>query len=305
MPRQASLPTYVPPMLAKPSEPFDSPEHIFEIKWDGTRALAYVEAGGYRLMNRRRVDIAERYPEFRFLEKLPPGTILDGEIVVMDGGKPSFASLMGREHLRSNLRIRMASQQLPAIYVVFDQLYQNHVSICNLPLSQRKDILHATVERCNEPSLVYCTGIVGSGKSFFEQAVERDLEGVVAKRLNSFYLPGKRTDAWRKIKRAEQVWCAIIGYIPDPKEGFRSLVLAAEGANGLQAVGKVGSGIDGELRAQLELLFPKYLATESSVTCRERARWLRPGLYCLVSCMERTQRGDLRAPVFLKLRIDK
>src|SRR5262245_31880301 len=167
MPRPARLPLYVPPMLAKPSAPFDSDEFLFEIKWDGTRALAYVEAGGYRIMNRRRFDIAERYPEFKFLESLPGGTILDGEIIVMQAGKPSFAGLMGREHLRSELRIRMAARQTPATFIVFDQIYRDYRSICDLPLTERKKILKATVDRCHQQELVYCTGVVGTGKTFF------------------------------------------------------------------------------------------------------------------------------------------
>ena len=164
---------------------------------------------------------------------------------------------------------------------------------------------HATVDRCNQQELVYCTGVIGTGKAFFEQAVQRDLEGVVAKRLNSPYLLGKRTDAWRKIKRGHQLWCAIIGYIPDAKGSFRSLVLAAKDEDGLRPVGKVGSGIDDKLHGKLESLFSQYRADKPIVPCRERANWLRPGLYCLVSCMERTSRGGLRAPVFLKLRVDE
>src|SRR5690242_19198668 len=92
-----TLPRYIPPMLSRPGKPFDSPCHLFEIKWDGTRAIAYVETDGCRLMNRRERDISERYPEFECLQGAPDGTVLDGEIVVMRDGKSDFHALQHRE----------------------------------------------------------------------------------------------------------------------------------------------------------------------------------------------------------------
>ena len=101
---QPVLPAFIAPMLAKPGVPFDSLEHFFEIKWDGTRTLVFVERDGYRLVNRRQIDMTERYPEFAFLDKLPAGTILDGEMVVLCNGKPDFALLLSREQSRSHAR---------------------------------------------------------------------------------------------------------------------------------------------------------------------------------------------------------
>jgi ATP-dependent DNA ligase len=90
------LPRFVPPMLAKSGDPFDSPEHLFEVKWDGTRVLAFVESRGYRLVNRHRVDVTDRYPELGFLHDLPAGVVLDGEVVVLRQGKPDFGLLLSR-----------------------------------------------------------------------------------------------------------------------------------------------------------------------------------------------------------------
>ena len=104
MPSEKKLPSFIPPMLARSGEPFDSEDHLFEIKWDGTRALAFVERGACRLLNRRRLEISERYPELSFLPKLDAGTILDGEIVVLRDGKPDFDLLLSREHAGSSLR---------------------------------------------------------------------------------------------------------------------------------------------------------------------------------------------------------
>src|SRR4051794_4444788 len=96
------LPDFIPPMLAEYGEPFDSEEYLFEIKWDGTRALAFVDSTGtFRLINRRRVDLNGRYPDLSFLGQLPPGTVFDGEIVVLKNGKPEFNSVQSREQARA------------------------------------------------------------------------------------------------------------------------------------------------------------------------------------------------------------
>src|SRR5205823_13849355 len=102
----SELPRFVPPMLAKRGVPFDSPEHLFEIKWDGTRVLAFVDSRGYRLVNRHRVDVTERYPELGFLHDLPAGIVLDGEVVVLRQGKPYFRLLLCRNQARPPLKIQ-------------------------------------------------------------------------------------------------------------------------------------------------------------------------------------------------------
>lgn len=295
------LPNFVAPMLATPGQPFDSAEYLFEIKWDGTRGLTFVEDGTYRMVNRRRIDFTERYPEFGFLAELPPGTVLDGEVVVLNHGKPDFDRLMAREQLRSPMRIKSSARAMPATYIVFDLLYEGYAPAMARPLVERREHLRALVESLGEKHFIMSEGVVGDGVAFFDEAVKLDLEGVVAKRLSSQYLPGKRTPAWVKIKRSERVFCAIIGFIPARNDDFRSLVIAAEGTDGLRSVGKVGSGIDARLRAQLnKLLWPR-VCERPIVACRERARWVAPGLYCWVTCMERTKGGELRAPVFSEL----
>src|SRR6187200_1175466 len=112
--RMRELPAFVEPMLAKPGKPFDSDQHLFEIKWDGTRALAFIDRRGHQLLNRRRVDMTDRYPEMAFLSTLPKGTIIDGEMVVLRNGKPDFNALQSREHARSARKITMVSRSTPA-----------------------------------------------------------------------------------------------------------------------------------------------------------------------------------------------
>ena len=301
--KRATLPKFIAPMLAKPGRPFDSDECVFEIKWDGTRALAFIDESGYRLVNRREAVLTERYPEFAFLSDLPDGTVLDGEIVVLNNGKPNFDLLMSREQARSDVKIRRMSITLPATYVVFDLLYHGFKSLMDAPLQERRENLRALVKACGQPALVFSDGVVGKGTAFFEQVSAQAMEGVVAKRLQSKYHPGQRSDAWIKIKRGETVCCAIIGFLADGKDDFRSLLLAAKDDAGdeLRYVGKVGTGFDGALRKKINALLWAQLRPKPMVQCKIKAKWIEPGLFCIVDCMEKTANGHLRAPVFRQL----
>ena len=185
-------------MLAKPGAPFDSSEHLFEIKWDGTRVLAFVDSHSYRLINRHRADVTDRYPELAFLHDLPAGTVLDGEVVVLRQGKPDFGLLLSRNQARAALKIQSLAWTFPATYVVFDLLYHRFESLLALPLWARRQHLERVVQACANSRLVFSEGIVGSGRAFFEAVCREDLEGVVAKRLDGRYGPGRR--AWIKIK---------------------------------------------------------------------------------------------------------
>jgi bifunctional non-homologous end joining protein LigD len=174
-------------MLAELGEPFDSDEHLFEIKWDGTRTLAFIEAGAVRLLNRRRIDTTARFPELEFLGGFPAGTVLDGELVVLAGGKPDFSRLQSREHMTSPLKIRTSAQAMPTTYVVFDQLYAGFKSVMDRTFQSRRALLADTLEGRQSPRLLLSEGVVGPGREYFRQAVERGLEGVMAKRLTARY----------------------------------------------------------------------------------------------------------------------
>ncbi len=200
------LPRFVPPMLAQPGVPFDSAEHLFEIKWDGTRVLAFVDSRSYRLVNRHRADVTDRYPELGFLSNLPMGMVLDGEVVVLRQGKPDFRLLLSRNQARASLRIHSLARTFPATYIVFDLLYDRFESLTALPLRARRQRLEAVVRACANARLVFSEGIVGSGRAFFEAVCRQGLEGVVAKRLDGRYRPGRRD--WIKIKpRLDSMTC--------------------------------------------------------------------------------------------------
>jgi bifunctional non-homologous end joining protein LigD len=295
------LPQFIPPMLAQPRAAFDSPEYFFEIKWDGTRTLAFIEAGRYRLVNRRRIDMTDRYPEFEFLQSLPVGTVLDGEMIVLKDGKPDFNLLQSREQARTPLRIRNLARMTPATYVVFDVLYENHESIMDRRLSERREHLARLVRRVADPHLVLSEGVVGEGKKFFAEACGHNLEGVIAKRLASRYLPGQRTEAWFKIKKTSELICAILGFLPEGNDDFRSLILAAQDGDKLHCAGKVGTGFPGPLRKKLNQLLWSRLRPKPAVPCKIKGKWVAPGLFCRVTFMERTANGELRAPAFKEL----
>jgi ATP-dependent DNA ligase len=188
-------------MLAVPAAPFDSSEYSFEVKWDGVRALAAVEMAGWRLWGRQRADYTARYPELAVLERLPPGTVVDGELVACDAkGRPALARLLRRHGLTDPWRIRQARHWCPVQYVLFDLLaYRGHC-LLHEPLARRRDVLAAVCHRLGVPAVVFSAGVVGAGRALYAAAVASGHEGVMAKHLASSYRPGRRSAAWRKIK---------------------------------------------------------------------------------------------------------
>ncbi len=295
------LPEFVPPMLAVlVDEPFDSDQHLFEIKWDGIRALSFVEGGAYRLLSRNRMDLFPAYPELDFLRGLPEGTVLDGELVVFEGERPSFSRSLERVQARTPLRARALARSSPAVYIVFDLLYRAGRALQARPLHERRSALQELVGAAHESRLVFSDGVTGAGRTFFEQVRARDLEGMVAKELASRYLPGKRTRAWTKVKTTRTMPCAILGWSEDEQGELRSLILGAEEDGRLVCVGRVGSGLSDAMRARLRELCRARARATPLVASAGEGRWVEPGLFCTVSYLERTENG-LRAPVFVDL----
>jgi len=231
----------VKPMLAVSGQPFNSPEWIFEPKIDGTRCLAEVTSSGVRLYNRRLFDITYRYPELAAaLARGAGGCFLDGEIAVFSNGRPSFAKLAKRDHLSDRLAIDYLARALPASYVVFDILYAKERSVMDLPLRDRKRILR---EELQESEIVtIADSFPEKGQDYFQAALKMGIEGIVAKRQDSVYEPGTRSQNWIKIKKSLKLDLVIGGYIPG-KGGrapyFGGLLLGAYSHGLLQYVGRV------------------------------------------------------------------
>ncbi|MEZ5064758.1 MAG: non-homologous end-joining DNA ligase [bacterium] len=300
------LPEFIPPMLAKIGEPFDDPDWIFEIKWDGTRALAFVEGGDYRLLNRKANPQRERYPELAGLAGLPDGTVLDGEIAVLIDGRPSFHGMLRREQARGERRVALLAQSMPAVYVVFDLLWRAGESIVDWTLADRRAALRELMGELDtdlQSTVVFSDGVIGQGLAYFEQACAMELEGVVAKRLASRYLPGKRSDSWLKIKQSRTAYCAILGFLPDGERDLRSLVIGLESGGELVYAGRVGSGLDDVRRRALNDRLRAHVRPTPFISVPsqggEEVIWVEPNVFCRVKFLEHTPDGQLRAPVFL------
>lgn len=295
---KGGFPEHIEPMLAKIGQPFDSVDHLFEIKWDGVRAVTYVEASEHRMHGRRRRDLRGRYPELSFLANLPDGTIVDGELVVLDAdGRPDFPGILSRENSRaSDAAVR--AQRNPVVYVVFDLLWLGHSSQLERPLSERRAQLQKLVEEIGESRMVLSEGIIGTGLDLFAAAAERGLEGIVAKRLDGSYRPGVRSDSWQKIKLVQSVRCLVLGYEPDGDDDFKSLIIATDFEGELRCVGKVGSGLSDRGKAELRNRMFARRTDRPLIETGIKGCWIEPGLFCTVSFVERTATGALRAPVF-------
>ena len=194
------------PMLAVTAAPFDSPEYSFEIKWNGIRALAAVEAAGWRLWGRELADYTGRYPELEVLRRLPAGTLVDGELVAFDAdGRPDLPWLLRRHGLTDPWHIRQAPHWCSVRYVLFDLLYHAGRCLLREPLARRREVLAEVCKRIGAADVRFSEGVVGLGRALYATALARGHEGMVAKHLASAYRPGRRSTAWRKIKPHRRV----------------------------------------------------------------------------------------------------
>ncbi|HEX2743908.1 MAG TPA: non-homologous end-joining DNA ligase [Streptosporangiaceae bacterium] len=314
------LPTGVSPMLAVTGPvPRDPQNWALEMKWDGVRALAYIERGQVRLMSRTERDITVAYPELaRLGSAIAPTTphkqvLLDGEIVVFgDGGWPEFEALQPRMHVTSAAQAAMLAGQTPVTYLIFDVLQLDGRPLADLPYAQRRALL-------DELALAgpyWQTPPWFPGEDFpAVQGVSREhgMEGIVAKRLDSVYTPGIRTDHWRKIKNVRRQEAVVAGY--KPGQGNRlgqvgSLLIGVHDESGLIYAGHVGTGFTVEtLRLLGDKLRPLRRADSpfDGPVPPEHARpavWVEPKLVIDVTFDRWTRAGRMRAPVYKGLRDD-
>jgi bifunctional non-homologous end joining protein LigD len=283
------------PMLATAAAPFDSAEHVFEVKWDGVRALAAVASGRWRLWGRQGADYTLRYPELAVLGRLPAGTIVDGELVVGQVGRADFPALMRRHQRARPPEIEAASGgPQPAVsYVLFDLLYAQGRALLQEELVQRRARLQELLRGVNEPRLVYSMGSEGCGRAFFARVVADGHEGVMAKQRASRYVPGRRSTSWRKIKPTLRLPCVLLGYRPRRQGGLRLLV-ATRQAGVLCYVGHVAVGRTALQTAALAQRLAAWPRRRPLVPCPVPACWVEPEFYCQVACQGWTPHGQLR-----------
>lgn len=310
------MPTVIYPMLATPIErPFDDPEWLYEIKWDGYRAISFVEDNSVRLASRTQNDLTGRFPELHDLPKFVRAktAILDGEVVALDeNGRASFSLMQQRTGIRKAGRQGPTDEKITVLYYVFDLLYIDGYDLRRAALEERKRVL-AEVVRTEGP--LRFSDHFDRGISLFEAAGQKGLEGILAKKRASHYHEG-RSREWMKIKITQTIDCVIGGYT-DPegsREHFGAIVLGLyDKKNRLIHVGQAGTGFDQAKLRELATLFkpietnknPFYGHVEA-----KRVHWLKPALVAEIKFTEWTHETaeggvKLRAPVFLALRDDK
>jgi len=273
------------------------------VKWDGVRALAGVSQEYWRLWGRGLADYTERYPELAVLRRLPPGTVVDGELVVLRDGRPDLAALLGRHQLVHPEKIRRASRQTPIRYLLFDILVHRDHSLHGESLNHRRAVLAELVQEVQEPLLVFSAGLIGPGQDFFERVVALGHEGIMAKQLSSRYQPGKRSSAWRKIKPVQALPCVIVGYTL-ARGGLDSLLVATVSQGILRYAGQLRRGLTKPVQADLVGRLAQRRRCQPVVRCPQPALWVEPELFCLVRCFGWASGGHLRYPIFHRLLSD-
>src|SRR6266404_2792302 len=306
---RSSIPSKIEPMLATLSDrPFSDPNWLFEIKWDGVRAMARIENGDLALRSRNAIDITKRYPE---LASLPDAlaarqAIIDGEIVALDArGHSSFERLQERMHVRAPSE-NLASQ-IPAVYFAFDLLYCDGYDLRDTPLLERKQLLQRllyTSERFR-----YADHQLEHGKELFTLAEQNGLEGIVAKRADSPYV-SDRNPYWVKLKSTKTVDAVVGGWSEARTSAlpFGSLLLGLYEGKKLRFIGHVGSGFDAkklkDLSSGLKELAAPASPFDAVPETNEKPSWVSPALVARVKFSGWTQEHSLRHPVFLALRED-
>jgi bifunctional non-homologous end joining protein LigD len=299
----SKLGEYISPMLATLSDEaaFDNPAWLFEIKWDGYRALAELKGGNTRFYSRNGLTFIKAYPKvFDALVKIKRNAVIDGEVVVYDQtGKPSFQSIQNY-----NSRQALAIQ-----FQAFDCLEVDGEDVTKRTLLERKQILKEILPASDV--IKFCDHIVGDGKMLYEHASNIGLEGIIAKKSNSKYFIGKRSKDWLKIKNVFTDDFVIVGWT-DPQKSrqyFGALIIARLDKGKLVHAGDVGTGFTDRM---LKELYEKLKAIERrkspmSMPVKETKdmHWVEPHFIAQVQYTEITQDGHVRHPSFLGLRMDK
>lgn len=318
-PLKRPMPTEIHPMLATSiAEAFDGADWLFEIKWDGYRAVAFIENGKVRLVSRNQNELTQRYPELKDLPKFvkAKSAILDGEVVALDEqGRPSFSLMQQRTGFRPGGRRGVSNADVPVLYYAFDLLYLDGYDWRKVPLEERKKKLASIL--VTGDSLRYSDHYQKEGKALFEVAKQKGLEGILAKKRECPYQERRSSD-WLKIKIRHRTECVIGGYTePEGSRAhFGSIVLGLYDEQGrLIHVGQAGSGFNQKSLDEIWKMLQKREAKQKpfygEVEALRKVFWVKPDLVAEIEYAEWTEGASggsgpkLRAPVFLGLRDDK
>jgi bifunctional non-homologous end joining protein LigD len=311
-PSYEPMPDRIKPMLARAgSLPRDERKWGFEVKWDGIRTVAFLDHGHITLQGRNFTDFTSRYPEVRELarELGARRLILDGEVVAFDGeGRPSFERLQSRMNLASDSAVRRRVKDTPVTYVIFDVLYLDGRSTFPLAYEQRREVLEAL--ELQGPAWRTPAYHRGEGTALLAATRELGIEGIVAKRLDSTYLPGQRNSSWVKVKNVDEQDVVIGGWTPGEGGRAQSLGALAVGVyedGKLAYAGKVGTGFTEKTLALLQRQLEPLRRDGSPFEGRQPPRgtvFVEPRLVARVELREWTRTGTMRAPSFKGLRDD-
>jgi bifunctional non-homologous end joining protein LigD len=310
------MPPVPRPMLATAAELPVGPDWAYEFKWDGVRALAVVSEGRVRLFARAGTEITIAYPELAGLaaglaDAGVADAVLDGEIVMLDAsGKPSFAELSERMHVRDRGRARQLAAAQPVTYMIFDVLAANGTDICAVPYVERRELLDSLAPHLGGAGRWVVPPSFSDGAATLEAAHGMALEGVVAKRLGSAYKPGWRSIDWIKVKH-EHTGDYVVGGWRVGRRALSALLIGVPSPDGLIYRGRVGGGISAaverDLLARLEPLRVKASPFSEPIPREDSkdAFYTRPLLVVEVRYGNMTPDGKLRFPRFVRLRPDK
>jgi len=317
-PEWQAIPPLIRPMLATAGtlpKTEDDPSWAYEMKWDGVRAVVYVEGGRARVLTRNDREVSGTYPELRDLAA-SLGTrqvVLDGEIVAFDGeGRPSFGRLQQRMHVTNASQVRSLVRQVPASYLVFDVLHLDGRDVTGLTYDERRvllDDLHVEGPRWSTPP-----AFVGAGAEALQTSLDQGLEGVVAKKRDSRYEPGRRSSCWLKVKNLRTQEVVVAGWKPGEGRragGIGSLLLGVTTEEGLIFAGHVGTGFSHKALEEIGARLRPYerktspFADEVPRQHARDARWVTPKYVAEVVFGEWTTDGRLRHPVWRGWRDDK
>jgi bifunctional non-homologous end joining protein LigD len=299
-------------MLASPASAIPAGrDWVHEVKWDGMRVLADVRSSRLTLTSRAENDVTASFPELQPLAELYDDLLLDGEVVALDEGRPSFAALAERMHVRDRRRAERLAATRPVTLMVFDLLRLYGSDLTAQPLSARREIL----ERLDLHGRHWqVPPFYDDGQELFEATLEQGLEGVVSKRLSSPYLPGRRSTDWLKSPHRSTVSVVVGGWRPEKTNdsGRLGAVLVGvpDGAGGWRFAGRMGSGIAGRAATQLANALSPLTISHSPFSDEVPridsvgATWVDPRVVVEARALEMTRDGRLRQPAYLGMRPD-
>lgn len=279
-----------PMLLGEVEEVFDSKEYLYEVKYDGIRVLVFVSKDKVVIRSRYGIDITGLFPEMKVLCKMvKDDVIFDGEIIMLDNNKVSFSKLQKRIHLKNKKTIEFLSKTNPVIFICFDVIYEGK-DLINLSLLERKDVLSNYKDN---DVFIKSTYVIGDGTKLFNAIKKLDMEGIVAKKINSKYLVNERSDNWLKIKNYKSGNFIILGYINKEESHVISLVLGEHLNKKIVYVGKV---ILGKKRNLADKIL-KMKKSKAVVKIKDKdVIYIKPEIKCLIKYLERTKNGLLRQP---------